>query len=251
MDKFIIPVTVDEMNVWLKDNWPDGIEFNGVYSLSKLPSLCPWQFEPNSAIDQIIDSVFQPITEYLPKTIRILRERCQNIFALLYQNEWYLLYVLKMILRNDKLGVKIVGGGSPTTTPQLRTEVSEAGWVVPNELKLFYQVHNGFGQFNLPWEVSVWDTILPDRMLRVLGEILNTGDVVGYIPKDLLEFFTDGAGNAQCFYRGGSDNSGLSTVDWDHETREMSNPERFWDFVDRQLSQVDEPKYGSSGQLIE
>ena len=55
---------------------------------------------------------------------------------------------------------------------------------------------------------------------------------------DLLEFFPDGAGNAQCFLRVGTDID--ATVDWDHETWEISEGMSFYDFVDERLSQIDE-----------
>lgn len=224
------------MHIWLKDNWPEWFEYEGLYSLFELPPSCPWQFEPGLDIHQIIELIFQPIQANLPKTVQRVKDRCQNIFALLHHDKWYLLYVLKIILRDDNFRVKILGGGQLTTTPQLRTAITQLGWVVPQELKLFYRVHNGFGNFSLPWQIAVWDTVLPDWKLSVLREYFEE-EVTTYNPNDLLEFFPDGAGNGQFFYRR-NDTEVLWTVDWDHETREINKPERFWDFVDRKLSKV-------------
>lgn len=251
MDKFTVPTTIDTMHTWLKSNWSRWSEYEGLYPVSQLPSSCPWQFDPTLEIDQIIELIFQPIKSNLPQTVQTIRERCQSIFALLYQDKWYLLYVVKIVLRDDSFSFKILGGGQPTTSPQLRKEVIELGWTVPNELRLFYQVHNGLGDFSLPWQIAVWDTVLPDWQLRVLGEHSDKEAVTEYDPNDLLEFFPDGGGNGQYFYRAGDSMGDLWTVDWDHETTEISKPERFWDFVDRELSKVDEVRYNSNGQLKE
>jgi hypothetical protein len=53
---------------------------------------------------------------------------------------------------------------------------------------------------------------------------------------DLLAYYPDGAGNAQCFYRG--DGNENETVDWDHETWEISRSseeEGFFEFIDESL----------------
>jgi hypothetical protein len=132
---------IDGMRQWLKGN---GFDYQGLYPLYHLPPTCPWQFEPNLGIDQIVDFIFHPLKASLPKTIEILKERCHNILALHYQEKWYLLYALKIILRNDE------------------------------------------------------------------------------------------------------DKPDLWTVDWDHETGEITKKERFWDFVDRKLSKVDETRYDNT-----
>ncbi len=240
MDEFTIPQTKVEVDTWLKSEWPEWVDYEGlVYPISGFPPSCPWQFDANLTIDQIISEQFRPLEAVLPKTIQTLKTRCQSIFALQHQNRWYLLYILKIVLKNDNLSLKRFGGGEPTRTPQMRTEVSQLGWTVPNELKLLYQVHNGFGTFDLP--EFIWDVVLPDRQLNVLSERFDEPDLVEYIPEDLLEFFPDGAGNGQYFYRKEGDI--LYTVDWDHETDEISKPEPFWEFVNRKLSKVDETKY--------
>ncbi len=53
---------------------------------------------------------------------------------------------------------------------------------------------------------------------------------------DLLEFYLDGAGNAQCFYK----NHSNITVDWDYNTWEMSETVIFFEFSNLVLSQIDE-----------
>ena len=160
MNEFADPTNITAIHIWLKNNSPEWMEYEGIYPLSEIPPSCPWQFEPNIEIGQIIDIVFRPIKTNLSKTVQMLKERCQSVFALLYQDEWYLLYVLQITSGNNNSSVKILGGGKAATTPQLSVEVSKLGWTVPNELKLFYQVHNGLGDFSFPWRVAVWDTIL-------------------------------------------------------------------------------------------
>lgn len=242
MNEYEIPNSIDKMQNWLTYH---EFEFDGLYRLYECPKTCPWQFITNIDISQSIDIIFDLIKDHLPKTSKMLKERCKNIFALLYQNEWYLLYVIEIILEDDKISYKIIGGGQPTLTSQLQDETNNLGWTIPADLQLFYQVHNGFGDFDALWS---WDAVLPDQRLTALSKYIDKDDVEGYDPKDLLAFFPDGLGNGQHFYRG--QDSTLQTVDWDHETRKISNVEPFWDFVDRKLSKVDEDRYDSTGRLI-
>lgn len=57
----------------------------------------------------------------------------------------------------------------------------------------------------------------------------------GYAFADLLEVSRDGAGNSQCFLRNEPDDDDPLTVDWDHETREISGEEPFFEFLDESL----------------
>lgn len=58
--------------------------------------------------------------------------------------------------------------------------------------------------------------------------------------EDLLEFFPDGAGNVQCFYRENLDYQNAQTVDWDHEVWEISGKVGFYEFIDERISEIDE-----------
>jgi hypothetical protein len=63
---------------------------------------------------------------------------------------------------------------------------------------------------------------------------------INYQPTDLLMFFTDSAGNGQCFHRRSRLDPEPMTVDWDHETRELSAEEAFFSFINCRLSEIDE-----------
>jgi hypothetical protein len=109
-------------------------------------------------------------------------------------------------------------------------------WEIPAALKLFYQIHDGFG------EIYDGMSILNSRALKVMAEEMNpvskdeNNFPEGYKFEDLLDFFPDGAGNSQCFYRKAK---GL-TVDWDHETWELGEKIDFFTFINRQMSVLDE-----------
>lgn len=220
------------------------IGHQGIYPVDALPEECPWQFSQTTEIRKIISSLFSQLEKNLPKTIVMMQERCVAMFGLWKDNQWHLLYMIKFQLRNGSTDFTVYYGGEPTAYPQLREELGSHGWWIPHELKELYQVHNGFGKLAYS-RIS----ILPDRKLTLLSEYFFPDEEVAYNPNDLLEFFPDGAGNAQFFHRA-TGGKPMRTIDWDHETRELSNPEEFWGFIDRKLSDVDEARFDWPGRLI-
>jgi len=56
-----------------------------------------------------------------------------------------------------------------------------------------------------------------------------------YAFQDLLEFLPDGAGNCRALHRHSRDDADPLTVDWDHETWEISGEIRFFEFADDAL----------------
>jgi hypothetical protein len=82
--------------------------------------------------------------------------------------------------------------------------------------------------------------VLPSDELGTVARFLNPGEKVPYNGADLLEFFPDGTGNAQCFQRRSTQDAHPLTVDWDHETRELSGESDFFEFVDEHLIRIEE-----------
>jgi hypothetical protein len=246
--KNIVPKSFDEMRAWLDER---EFVYEGAYSLDEPPEECPWQFAQPTEVSQIIGALFSPLEKNLPRTIAMLKERCVAMFAVQEDNWWYLLYVIRIELNDGKIGFTIFRGGEPINNPQLREEVRALGWDTPPELVELYRVHNGFGTKDFP--NSFWNCVLSDNKLTVLSEYFShppnyLQGTFDYDLNDLLEFFPDGAGNGQFFYR--KKGEPMLSVDWDHETRELSKPEEFWGFIDRMLSSVDEDRYDWLGRPI-
>ena len=209
-------------------SWYGGLfEF---YAYGKFPVDCPWQKSQIEGKKEFIQKTFQTIAAFIPNTFEKLLTNCQDIYALLEGNKWFLIYAI-----NENT---FLCGGEPTNTPSLSVYAISNGWELPTELKTFYSVHNGFGA-GLPLGIFLSSScVLPNYKLETLNSLLKNETDFEFVidPKDLLQFYPNGLGDAQCFYR--LRNGELTTVDWDHETREIYRPENFWSFVDRNLSEL-------------
>jgi len=126
----------------------------------------------------------------------------------------------------------------PLSEPKENPNLIKYEWTIPKDLKEFYSVHNGFGE--------IYDAgfILSNEEIKVMGEMMNpicqkqNINPDEYSFNNLLEFLPDGGGNAQCFLKDETGNN--KTVDWDHETWEISEEENFYEFIDERLSEIDE-----------
>jgi hypothetical protein len=208
------------------------------YLLGNFPEDCPW-FNMNGLSKQkFVDSNFKPISSQIPALLKSIKERCLFIYSEQLDSTWHLHYMLKMKLYDDRDYYRVYTGGEPILNPDLNDNLKKFDWFLPKDLKRFYAIHNGFG------EIYDANFILNNNDIRVMGEMMNPiCEEQNSFPEDykfdnLLEFFPDGTGNAQCFYRYNSGNN--ITVDWDHETWEISHQMGFFDFINQRMSEIDE-----------
>lgn len=141
-----------------------------------------------------------------------------------------------MKLYDDRDYYRVYTGGEPLLNAEPNKNLKTYNWNIPNDLKAFYKIHNGFG------EIYEANYIMANEDIKVMAEMMNpickeqNVKPDGYSFNDLLEFFPDRAGNTQCFYK----NIGNSTVDWDHEVWEISGEIDFFEFINERMSEIDE-----------
>ena len=209
-----------------------------IYQLGRIPSDCVWEDLNSCTLNEAIDSVFSSIKNKVPNLIISMKERVRFIYATKSNSTWELNYFLDMKLYDGREYFVIYTGGMPSSVPQENDSLLKFGWTIPEVLKEFYSIHNGFGA------KGDSKAILSSHHISVMGELMNSiaeeqnETPEGYKFNDLLEFFPDGCGNAQCFLK--EDVTGACTVDWDHETWEISEKENFYDFIDSRMSELDE-----------
>ncbi|MFL5730088.1 MAG: SMI1/KNR4 family protein [Cytophagaceae bacterium] len=208
--------------------------------LGRFPSDCPWFKWNLSSIPDFIDTNFKPLAPNIPELLASMKERCRFIYAEKSGSSWKLHYLMDVKLYDGRDYYRIYTGGMPNPDPQPNESLKAFGWKIPADLKKFYAVHDGFGEENNTHSIlsSERISIMAGMMDSICAE--QNAYPEGYAYKDLLEFFPDGAGNAQCFYRTDSDGSVSGTVDWDHEVWEISEEENFFDFIDERMSSMDE-----------
>ncbi|PIE87531.1 MAG: hypothetical protein CSA01_00370 [Bacteroidetes bacterium] len=206
------------------------------YNLGTLPKDCPWAHLNDKTIEAFINQNFKPIAKKIPDLISALKQRCKFIFAEKKENTWYLHYLLEMKLYDDRDYFKIYTGGIPLLNAEPNNNLRAFDWNVPSDLKTFYQIHNGFG------EIYDANYVMANEDIKVMADMMNpickeqNVQPEGYSFNDLLEFFPDGGGNAQCFYK----NHTNATVDWDHETWEISEESGFFEFINERMAEIDE-----------
>ena len=234
--------STDDMIKLLAEKWPakllekrpTAFQYKEIYSWPESPSISPWPLSNTDSLTHAIQTLFEPLTDHLPKTIALVQARCENLFVLRLQNDqWLLLFILQAFDQERCSYSYLLGAGQPASSPQLSSELIQDNWTIPQSLKSFYAVFNGFGSIDLPWQIIPFDCILPDT------ELLKIEASWDAQPKHALLFYPDGAGNGQCFCQPSQDTDVDITFDWDHETEEFSRPMPFWEFMDQQLSQID------------
>lgn len=209
-----------------------------IYPLGEFPSNCPWYSINSKSHDEAIDTIFISIKSKIPNLISAMKERVRFIYVTDKDSSWSLNYLLDMKLYDGRDHFLIYSGGLSECNPKPNENLVKFDWEIPRDLKDFYAVHNGFGALG----DSVY--VLDSERISVMGEMMNpitkeqNVEPEGYCFNDLLEFFPDGAGNAQCFIRKGKSNN--NTVDWDHEVWEISDEISFFEFIDRRMSELDE-----------
>ncbi len=208
------------------------------FPLGSFPSNCPWSTINDKNIKEAIETNFSKVKNKLPNLILTIKERCKFIYAEKTDDEWHLHYLMNAKLYDERDYYKVYTGGMPLNEPKENPTLLKFGWTLPKDLKEFYSIHNGFGE--------IYDAyfILNNKQIKVMGEMMNpickeqNVKPDDYSFDDLLEFFPDGGGNAQCFLREDDENN--TTVDWDHETWELSGEENFYEFINERMSEIDE-----------
>tara|TARA_B110000967_G_scaffold208492_1_gene260912 strand:+ start:1910 stop:2800 length:891 start_codon:yes stop_codon:yes gene_type:complete len=208
------------------------------YNIGSFPKDCPWNSLNDLSIQECIEKNFDPLKNKLPLLIKALKERCKFIYVEKKENTWHLHYFLEMKLHDNRSYHKVYTGGVPLLDPEPNKNLKAYNWNVPSDLELFYSIHNGFGE--------IYDAyfIMSNEDIKVMAEMMDpickeqNVTPEGYSFADLLEFYPDGGGNAQCFLRVNGNTS--STVDWDHEVWEIQWEMGFFEFINERMSEIDE-----------
>ncbi|HKJ26974.1 MAG TPA: hypothetical protein VJ965_05025 [Anaerolineales bacterium] len=170
------------------------IKYETLSALSNAPEDCPWTMHRELSPDDVVRAVFEPLEDHLPEMLTLLSEHCLAVLCLKVDGVWYLLYVVKMWGSDYYLWI----GGQPADSPSLKQDAAAAGWNMPASLLEFYQVHHGFGEsdlnYNLVFDKRLWNAncIRPSHRLELLSRQTEGEDGAKYQPGDMLFFLHDG-----------------------------------------------------------
>lgn len=191
----------------------------------------PWPIDGLAPSDAV-RKIFGPVREQLPEFIEALEERVRWVIPAKRKSQWVLTYMRS--LYDGRRYYEVIFGGPPNPTPTVSQRAASLGWTVPTSIARLYRVHDAIS--------STGGGLVASSDLVDLGELMDPiAEEQHFIPRgyrfqDLLEFYPDGAGNCQSLHRRRKNDADPPTVDWDHETREISDEMPFFEFADEALS---------------
>lgn len=206
-----------------------------VFHYQDAPAENPWAFTKGLTVKKAIDEIWK---SYPVPFVKTLKKYCIQLFVLRQQEKWFLLYPYKKVSWDNQLLYDFFAGAAPDATAQLPKETIEAGWTMPTDLRQLYSIHHGFGDVDSvlrndnSFAIVASPKLLPQ--LSFLEEIAAEKEWdVNFSFHDLLPFLGDSAGNYQVFYKAEPTGTGsYYTVDWDHETKEISGRDTLAEFME-------------------
>lgn len=199
---------------------------------TEVPEACPWYHLHELPRDEAIRKVWEnwPI-----KFTKSLVEYCLDLFVIFENNTWFLVYPYLAKNYDDARYYGFFAGSQPNPGSELPKALVESGWKMPQDLKKLYAVHGHFGHAKSVLTGDHSDNIVPveklDTSLSFLEEYVKEWEV-DYSFYDLLTFYEDSCGNSQNFFKTQWEVDSYATVDWDHETKEVSGYNYLSEFID-------------------
>lgn len=203
-----------------------------IMHISEVPESCPWYHVRDLPLNEAILEIWEP---FLIGMADDLADHAKDLFVILEEKQWHLVYPY---LAKDYTGRKyyeFMGGRQPAPDAMLPKALLDAGWKMPEDLRDLYKVHGTFGAIEAVLRNDDTDAISSAEKLEASLSFLEKYVEewkVGYSFFDLVPFCEDGAGNSQNFYKADPVGNSYITVDWDHETKEVSSGVMLEEFMD-------------------
>lgn len=203
-----------------------------IMHISDVPEKCPWYALRELPLKEIIEQVWKPFAIGL---VDDLTECTKDLFVIHEGKHWYLVYAYVTRDYNNVDYYDFFAGRESDPKAKLSKKLLDAGWKMPEDLKDFYEVHGTFGSMEAVLRNDDTHAISSAEKLEASLTFLEQYQEewgAEYSFFDLLPFFEDGAGNSQNFYKADPVGNSYATVDWDHETKEISGGSMFEEFLD-------------------
>nr|WP_294860794.1 hypothetical protein [uncultured Fluviicola sp.] len=202
-----------------------------------IPKDCPWHELRELQISDFIQKVWAafPIS-----FVEVLKEYTKDLFVIFEDKKWYMVYAYQGKDYNNNSYYDFLGGCQPEQNAGLPKALLDTGWKMPKDLQELYSVHSIFGDLKSVLKNAITDCIPNASSLETSLTFLEEYVVaweVDYTFFDLLPFCEDGAGNSQNFYKAEPTENSYATVDWDHETKEISGASTLAEFMEHQFAE--------------
>lgn len=204
---------------------------------SEVPESCPWYDLHLLPQDEAIRKVWE---KFPIAFVDSLEKYNLELFAIFEAEKWYLAYAYQVKDYAGNTYYEFLGGREPNPDAKLPEDLVKAGWKMPEDLKNLYAVHANFGNLQSALRDDNSHCIAAAEQLKTsltfLEEHVEEWEA-DYSFFDLLPFWEDGAGNCQNFFKTEPIDNSYATVDWDHETKEVSGYSMLAEFIDRHMGE--------------
>lgn len=198
---------------------------------SDMPKKCPWYAWLHLSKEELIAKLWGHFSKEFVNT---LSTYCIDIFVIFEAKKWYLAYTYKTKNYDGAEYYEFLGGRQGDPKAKLPVKLERAGWKMPEDLKELYAIHGNFGGIKSALRNDICDCVPSSGKLKAslafLEKYVEEWEV-DYSFHNLLPFWEDGAGNSQNFYKAEPTAGSYVTVDWDHETKEISGARSLTEFV--------------------
>lgn len=204
---------------------------------SEVPESCPWHYLHELPQNEAIRKTWK---NFSIDFVDLLETHTLELFSIFEEGNWYLVYAYQVKDYADNIFYEFLGGREPNPDAKLPKDLMKAGWKMPQDLKELYSVHANFGDLKSALRddnshcISSAEKL--ETSLTFLEEYVEEWEA-DYSFFDLLPFWEDGAGNCQNFYKKEPIDNSYSTVDWDHETKEISGSSTLAEFINYHYGQ--------------
>lgn len=198
---------------------------------TQVPESCPWHHLHELPRDEAIRKVWEnwPI-----RFVKSLIEYSIDLFAVFENNTWFLVYPYLAKNYDGAHYYEFLGGSQPNPDAELPKKLIKAEWKMPQDLKELYSVHGRFGDARSVLKNDRSDNIVSVEKLEMglafLEKYVEEWEL-DYSFFDLLPFYEDSTGNSQNFLKTEWEGDSYTTVDWDHETKEISGHSMLSEFI--------------------
>lgn len=199
---------------------------------SEVPESCPWYKLHLLPLDEAIRKAWE---NFPIQMVDSLEKHTLDLFAIFEEGKWYLAYAFEVSDYDNNRYYEFLGGREPNPDAKLPKDLVKAGWEMPQDLKELYSVHGNFGDLKSALRddnshcICAADQL--EASLTFLEEYVEQWEA-DYSFFDLLPFWEDGAGNCQNFYKKEPIDNSYVTIDWDHETKEISGSNTLAQFME-------------------
>jgi hypothetical protein len=142
-------------------------KYKQLFLLPDVDKSCPWKKYAHEDPSVIIDSIFKSIHHQLPRFLPDFKKKCKHVFAIMWSKKtWALGYCIE---QPEPPYYKIFIGNPPNETPELsKSNLIELKWKLPQSLKEFYAIHDGFGHVS-----SLNNLVLPIAWLDSMSYLID------------------------------------------------------------------------------